>query len=280
MASCELLICHDLFPSETARVADIVFPAAAFLEKDGTFVNFDRRFQRVRPAVAPPAGAWTDFDIISSVARAMGVELGCATPSEAMDECARLAPLFAGISHRRLDREGPLHWPCPDRNQSGQATLYLEGFATGDGRAHLAPVPYLAPGEAIDADYPYVLVTGRRLAHYNTGSMTRRTPDIDLSPRESVDLHPQDAATMGVRTGDTVEVRSRRGAVRLTATVTDETAPGTAFCDFHFPHAPVNALTSARTDEDTGCPSTRSPRWRSARLLDSRVVIVQRPTGS
>nr|WP_269778337.1 formate dehydrogenase subunit alpha [Rhodococcus rhodochrous] len=254
LASCELLICHDLFPSETARVADIVFPAAAFLEKDGTFVNFDRRFQRVRPAVAPPAGAWTDFDIISSVARAMGVELGCATPSEAMDECARLAPLFAGISHRRLDREGPLHWPCPDCGQPGQATLYLEGFATGDGRAHLAALPYLAPGEAIDADYPYVLVTGRRLAHYNTGSMTRRTPDIDLGPRESVDLHPRDAATMGVRTGDTVEVRSRRGAVRLTATVTDETAPGTAFCDFHFPHAPVNALTSARTDEDTGCP--------------------------
>lgn len=254
LASCELLICHDLFPSETARVADIVFPAASFLEKDGTFVNFDRRFQRVRPAVAPPAGVRTDFDIIAGVARAMGADLGCVTPSDAMDECARVAPMFAGISHRRLDLAGPLHWPCPDRGKPGQAVLYLERFATGDGRAHLAARPYLPPGEAPDADYPFVLVTGRRLTHYNTGSMTRRTPDIDLTPRESLDLHPHDAAAMGVQTGGTVEVRSRRGTVCLTVTVTDDTAPGTAFCDFHFPHAPVNTLTSARTDEDTGCP--------------------------
>lgn len=252
--SCELVICHDLFRSATADVADIVFPAAAALEKDGTFVNFDRRFQRVRTALAPPKSARTDFDIIRHLATAMGVDLRCATPSEAMDECARVVPMFAGVSHRRLDSGGPLHWPCPDPESPGQPTLYLDRFATDDGRAHLGACPYLPPGESADSDYPYILITGRRLMHYNTGSMTRRTPNIDLTPRETLDLNPHDAVPMGVRAGDTIEVRSRRGSVHLIAALTADVAIGTVFCAFHFPDARVNALTSAHTDESTDCP--------------------------
>ncbi|HSO90048.1 MAG TPA: molybdopterin-dependent oxidoreductase, partial [Arthrobacter sp.] len=143
LAACPLVICNDLFLSPTAAAADVVFPVAAWLEKDGTFVNFDRRFQRVREAVAPPGGARTDFAVLAGVAARMGADLGCATPAEAMAECATVAPLFGGISHPRLDQDGPLHWPCVSAESPGTPRLYQDRFATPDGLAHLAARPYL-----------------------------------------------------------------------------------------------------------------------------------------
>ncbi|MGO4426811.1 molybdopterin oxidoreductase family protein, partial [Streptomyces sp. MCAF7] len=119
--TCPLVICNELFLSETARHADIVLPAASWLEKEGTFVNFDRRFQRVRPAVPPPGEARTDFEIVHAVATAMGTALGCPTPAEALAECGRVAPVFAGLSHGRLDRDGAIPWPCPDPDRAGEA---------------------------------------------------------------------------------------------------------------------------------------------------------------
>lgn len=254
LRACEFVISQDLFLSRTAEQADVVLPAAAFLEKDGTFVNFERRFQRVRPAVAPPAGARTDFDILHAVAAALGADLGCPTPAAAMAECASLAPSFGGITHDRLDAEGPLQWPCPDRAHPGSPTLYLDRFATPDGRAALAALPYLPPGEAPDREFPFVLVTGRRLAHYNSGSMTRRTPNAELSSAETLDLAPSDAAALGLTAGDPVEIRSRRGRLVLPVRPTEEVAPGQVFTAFHFPDAPVNELTSGHGDATTGCP--------------------------
>ena len=254
LRACELVVVHDLFLSATAEYADVVFPAASFLEKDGTFVNFDRRVQRVRPAAEPPGSARTDFEILHRVAHAMGAPLGCASPAEAFTECARLTPSFAGMSHDCLDRDGPLHWPCRDARDPGQAVLYLDRFATPDGRAELAARPYLPSGERPDARFPYVLVTGRRLVHYNTGSMTRRTPDTELLPAETLDIHPRDAFRLGIADGHPVEVTSRRGTMRLSARVTDEVGPGELFTAFHFPDAPANRLTSAHTDTVTGCP--------------------------
>ena len=160
--ACELVISQEIFLSRTAELADVVLPGASYLEKDGTFCNFDRRFQRVRPALAPPGQARTDFDVILSVADVLGVDLGLRTSADAMRECASLAPLYAGISHERLDREGALHWPCRSADEPGEATLYLDRFATPNGRAQLAAVEYLPPGEEPDAQYPYVLITGRR----------------------------------------------------------------------------------------------------------------------
>ncbi|MGH3390682.1 MAG: molybdopterin-dependent oxidoreductase, partial [Actinomadura sp.] len=156
LEACELVVCHDLFLSRTAEHADVVFPAASFLEKDGTFVNFDRRFQRVRSALPPPGDAKTDFEILHLLATAMGADLGCPTPAAALDECAALSPLFAGISHARLDRDGPLHWPCRGPQDPDEAVLYLDRFATADGRAALAARPYLPPGEEPDSRFPYV----------------------------------------------------------------------------------------------------------------------------
>ncbi|MGW3401417.1 formate dehydrogenase subunit alpha [Streptomyces zhihengii] len=252
--ACPLVVVDELFAGETASHADVVLPVASWLEKDGTFVNFDRRFQRVRTAVGPPGGARTDFAVVHAVAAAMGADLGCRTPAAALAECGRLAPDFAGISHERLDREGALHWPCPSPDAPGEATLYAGTFATSDGRAHLAAPPYLPPGEEPDADYPLLLVTGRRWAHYNSGSMTRRGANLGLDPQGHLDLHPEDAARHGVRDGAPVVVDSRHGQARLTARVGGDLAPGQVFCAFHFPDEHVNSLTSGHADTATSCP--------------------------
>ncbi|WP_115787644.1 formate dehydrogenase subunit alpha [Arthrobacter silvisoli] len=251
--ACPLVICNDMFLSPTAKAADVVFPVAAWPEKDGTFTNFDRRIQRVRPAVPAPEGTRSDFDILQGVAAAMGSPLGCPTPSEALAECAALAPLFGGIGHDRLDREGALHWPC-HTGSPGTPRLYTKRFATPDGRARFAARPYLPPGEEPGPEYPFLLITGRRAEHYNTGSMTRDTPNISLLPRETLDLAPQDAAAMRITTGDLIQVTSRRGRTVLPANITDDIQPGQLFTAIHFPDAAVNSLTSQHEDEATGCP--------------------------
>jgi formate dehydrogenase major subunit len=252
--ACELVISQEIFLSETARLADVVLPAASFLEKDGTFVNFDRRFQRVRPALPPPGEARSDFDILVAVADAMGADLGIRTPSAAMTECATVAPLFAGISHERLDRDGALHWPCRSADDPGAARLYDTGFETPSGRAQLAAVDWLPPGEEPDAEFPYTLITGRRLTHYNSGTMTRRTPNLDLVSHEVLDLHPDDLARLRLRDGDEAEVVSRRGRVVAHVHACEDLVPGQAFLAFHFPEVAANVLTSEVVDTITSCP--------------------------
>lgn len=265
LEACPLVVCNELFLSETARRADVVLPVASWLEKDGTFVNFDRRFQRVRAALAPPAGVMTDFEVVHALAARLGVDLGCPTPAQALAECGRVAPLFAGLSHDRLDREGAIAWPCPDPDGPGEATLYRERFATPDGLAHLSAAPYLPPGEQPDDDYPLILVTGRRWAHYNSGSMTRRTGNLLLDPVDRLDLHPADAARYGLRDGDPVTVESRHGRARLVARIGEDTVSGQVFCAFHFPSSGVNALTSDRADTVTSCPEYKVTAVRLAR---------------
>ncbi|MEU1230558.1 molybdopterin dinucleotide binding domain-containing protein [Streptomyces sp. NPDC005828] len=241
----------------TARHADVVLPVASWLEKDGTFINFDRRFQRVRAAVRPPGTARTDFEVVHAVATATGADLGCPTPADALAECGRVAPVFAGLSHARLDREGAVPWPCPSPDRPGEATLYAREFATPDGRAHLSAAPYLPPGEEPDADHPLLLVTGRRWAHCNSGSMTRRGGNLLLDTRGRLDLHPEDAARHGVRDGAPVVVDSRHGQARLIARVGADLAPGQVFCAFHFPDEGVNSLTSEHADAVTSCPECK-----------------------
>jgi formate dehydrogenase major subunit len=254
MQACELVISQEIFLSETAALADVVLPGASFLEKDGTFVNFDRRFQRVRPALSPPGQARTDFEVVHAVAAALGADLGCRTPAQAMAECAQVAPLFAGISHERLDCEGALHWPCRTNTDPGEPHLYRKQFATANGRARLAARPWLPPGEQPDTEYPFVLVTGRRLVHYNAGTMTRRTPNLALQPAETLDIHPDDAARLRIADGDTVQVTSRRASITAPARLTDDVAPGQLFMAFHFSDTPANLLTSGHGDEVTSCP--------------------------
>jgi formate dehydrogenase alpha subunit len=264
--ACELVVSQEIFLSETARLADVVLPAASFLEKEGTFTNFDRRVQRVRPALRPPGEARPDFEIIRGIAAALGAEIGCPTPAEAFAEMASLTPTFAGISHERLDSEGTLAWPCRDGSEPGQRRLYEDGFATPSGKARLAAIPYASPGEEADAEYPFLLITGRRLEHYNSGTMTRRTADLELVREELLEVHPDDAAQLGVADRDRVTVTSKRGSVDVKANVTHRVSPGQAFMAFHFPEALANRLTSQASDETTSCPEYKVSAVRIERV--------------
>jgi len=250
--SLELLVCQDIFENETTRHADVILPASSFLEKHGTFTNAERRLQLVEPAIEPPGGARTDFDILTEVSRALGHDMDLAGPQDAMAEIAALTPHFAGVTYERLGRGG-LQWPVA---QDGTDTpiLHEREFALPGGRARFAAHRYKEPGEEADADFPLILVTGRRLWHYNAGTMTRRTGNLELLDHDRLEIHPRDADAIGVRDGERVEVRSRVGRIELPAHVTNRIEPGNVFTAFHFPEVRTNLLVGSSADEVTACP--------------------------
>ena len=212
LESLDFLVCQDIFETETTKFADVILPASSFLEKTGTFTNAERRLQMVEAANEPPGAAKTDFEIITTVSKALGHDMGYETPSDVMDEIAEMTPRYAGISHERIGRGG-LQWPvAPDGTDT--PILYEEHFETEGGRAHFAPLPYKPPGDQADDEFPLILVTGRRLEHYNAGTMTRRTDNLELMSADWLEMHPDDAAALGLADGETVTVRSRRGQIR------------------------------------------------------------------
>jgi formate dehydrogenase major subunit len=252
LESLDFLVCQDIFETETTKYADVILPASSFLEKSGTFTNAERRVQLVAAAIDPPGEARTDFEIIKTVSGALGHEIAWETPAEAMDEIAALTPDWAGISHERLGRHG-LQWPvAPDGTDA--PILYEREFSLPGGRAHFAALPYKAPGDAADDEFPLILVTGRRLQHYNAGTMTRRTGNVELMDADVLEIHPDDAARLWISDGDRISVRSRVGRIELPAQVTERIEPGHVFTTFHFPETRTNLLVGASHDVNTSCP--------------------------
>jgi len=252
LESLEFLVCQDIFETETTKFADVILPASAFLEKAGTFINAERRFQLVAPALDPPGSAKTDFEILTSMSRALGHEMGWATPSECMDEIAALTPEYGGVSHERIGRRG-LQWPVA-ADGTDSPILYEHEFRLPGGRARFAALPYKAPGDSVDSEFPIILITGRRLQHYNAGTMTRRTLNLELLDGDWLEIHPDDAARLWVETGDRVSVRSRVGRIETVARVTDRIEPGHVFTAFHFPEIRTNLLIGQSADVNTSCP--------------------------
>ncbi len=256
----DFLVVQEMFLSETARYADLILPAAGSLEQEGTFTNGERRIQLVRPAVPPPGEARPDWSVIRDVAAAMGVPSPYDSPAEVMDEIAQVAPrLFGGVSYQRLEGDG-LQWPCPADDHPGTATLHAGGFLRGKGR--LAAIPYRPSPEAAIEGYPYTLVTGRVLQHYNVGTMTRRTPNRQLVSADVLEIHPYDAAREGLEDGSEIIVESRWGSVRLTARRSTRVAPGTLFLSFHFPETHANRLIGPHLDPDSKCPDYKETAVR------------------
>jgi predicted molibdopterin-dependent oxidoreductase YjgC len=252
LESLEFLVCQDIFETETTKYADVILPASSFLEKSGTFTNAERRIQLVAPAIDPPGEAKTDFEIITTISRAFGHEMGLASPAEAMDEVAALTPHFAGVSHRRIGRRGLL-WPvAPDGTDA--PILYNEQFDLPGGLGRFGAIPYKEPGDAADAEFPLILVTGRRLQHYNAGTMTRRTANLQLLDHDWLEIHPDDAARLSVLDRQRVSVRSRVGQIKIEARVTDRIEPGHVFTAFHFPEVRTNLLIGSSADVNTSCP--------------------------
>jgi len=252
LESLDFLVCQDIFETETTKYADVILPASSFLEKTGTFTNAERRVQLVEAANDPPGSAKTDFEILTTVSRALGHEMGYETPADVMDEIADTTPRYAGIRHERLGRRG-LQWPvAPDGADT--PILYEHEFELPGGKASFAALPYKPPGDAADEDFPLILVTGRRLEHYNAGTMTRRTGNLTLMSSDSLEVHPDDAATLGLVAGETVTLRSRRGQIQLPVQITTRIEPGHVFTAFHFPEVRTNLLIGPSADVNTSCP--------------------------
>lgn len=242
----DFLVVQDIFLSETAALAEVVLPAAAFAEKDGTFTNTERRVQRVRKAVPPPGEARPDWEIICDLSTRMGRPMSYPDPAAIQDEIAGLTPSYGGITYPRLERGG-LQWPCPGPDHPGTPILHRDKFARGRGKFH--PVEFLPSKELPDEEYPFLLSTGRILEHFHTGTMTRRSEVLDtLVSVGTIEVNPGDAARLGLADGDPVRVTSRRGQIEIGAHLSPRVAPGTVFLAFHYREAPANRLTIAALD--------------------------------
>jgi predicted molibdopterin-dependent oxidoreductase YjgC len=254
----DFLVVQDIFMTETARLADVILPAATFAEKDGTFVNSDRRVLRVRKAVDSPGEAREDLAILQELARRMGRPIGSyRDAAEVFDEIARVAPIMAGIDYSRIEQEG-IQWPCPTRDHPGTGTLFLDRFNTPDGLARLNPVDYEPQSEQTDRDYPFLLNTGRILYQYHSSTMSRRSPAlVEFANEAHVLMYPSDAARLGLHDGQTVTITSRRGSIHAVLRPSNSVAAGELFMPFHYPEAPVNVLTRDELD-----PYSRIPPFK------------------
>ena len=242
VAALDFLALQDIFLNETAEYADVVLPAAASVEKDGTFTSTERRVQRVRKAFDPPGDARPDWAILCDLARRLGATgWDYPDPAAIMDEIAAVTPIYGGITYDRLDGDG-LQWPCPSPDHPGTPILHTKTFSRGRGRFN--PVHHQPSVELPDDEYPFMLTTGRVLQHWHTGTMTRRVGGLDfLAPEERVEVNPQDAARLGIADGDWIRISSRRGSVVARARVFERTLPGLVFMTFHFIEALGNELT-------------------------------------
>jgi formate dehydrogenase (NADP+) alpha subunit len=248
----DFLVVQDIFPTETTAYADVILPGTALAEKNGTFVNSDRRVSRVRRAVDPPGEARQDWKILWQVAQRMGRPMrSYENESQIFDEIAAVAPFMGGISYGRIDHEG-IQWPCPTKDHPGSATLFLDRFNTISGRAVLHPVAYVPQTETTDADYPFLLNTGRILYQYHTCTMSRRNTALtDYANQSYVLMHPDDVRKLNLKNGERVAVASRQGEITTRLKTSPEVLPGELFMPFHFSESPVNMLTRDVLDPDS-----------------------------
>jgi formate dehydrogenase alpha subunit len=274
---CEFLVVQDIFPTETAQLADVVLPGTTFAEKDGTFTGTDRRIQLVRQAIPPLGDARADWAIIADLAQRMadsrfsnsesrfaGWQYN--SPAQIMDEVAALTPIYGGVNYQRLERGGFVQWPVPTADHPGTPYLHKGKFSRGLG--HFVAVPFKEPAEAPDDEYPLTLTTGRIMFHYHTGSMTRRSEKLDQEvPEGYIEISPEDADRLGLGKSEPVRVVSRRGEIETKAWITRRVPPGTVFIPFHFAESAANVLTNPVVD-----PVAKIPEYKVAAVRVEKVA--------
>ncbi len=278
----DFLLVQDIYRTQTAELADVVLPAAAaWCESEGTVTNSERRVQRVRQALPPPAGARDDMWIVQELARRLGHAWSFGeTPRElaenAWNELRALSPMHAGMSYARLEAAGGLRWPCLDESDPGATFLHGRLWERDpDKRGRPAPFSVLQhepPVDALDADFPIRLTTGRRLSDYNTGVQSGGFSS-PLRVGECIELSPEDARELGLREGDPARVSSRRGAVEAPVRIDPGLRPGLAFMTFHFPdEVDVNRLTIDAWDPKSGTAEFKATAVRVEKLVRADVV--------
>jgi formate dehydrogenase major subunit len=250
LAAMECVVVHDLFLNETANYAHVFLPGATFLEKDGTFINAERRINRVRKVMAPRAGLG-DWEATQAIANAMGYKMDYSSPAEIMAEIARTTPTFAGVSYEKLD-QGAVQWPCNDAAPDGTPIMHIDHFVRGKG--NFVITEYVPTDEKVGPRFPLLLTTGRILSQYNVGAQTRRTANVVWHAEDVLEIHPHDAEERGVKDGDWVRLRSRAGETTLRAAVTERVAPGVVYTTFHHPVTQANVVTTEYSDWATNCP--------------------------
>ncbi len=269
LEQCDFIALQEIFPSETSPYADVLLPGVSFAEKTGTFTNTERRVQMVRQAIEPLGEARADWRIIADLAKRVlagggrkiegGTHAGWdyADTAQVMAEIAALTPSYAGVSHERLERGDRLQWPIKDAQHPGTPILHVGQFTRGKGK--FAPIEHIPPAELPDAEYPFVLNTGRVLYHWHGGELTRRAKGLmEIYSHPRVEVNPEDAARLGLDGKPRVRVTSRRGSIEVEAWVTDRVPPGMLFGNFHFPgNQNVNQLTIAALD-----PVAKIPEYK------------------
>ena len=242
----ELLVVLDIFLTDTAELAHVVLPGVSYAEKDGTFSNTERNVLRIRKAIEPVGDSRPDWEIICDLSTRFGLPMSYESPSEIFDEIAKVTPSYGGLSYERLENGG-IPWPCPTADHPGTPILHTERFTRGKGLFHA--LEYRAPDELVDEEFPFQLTTGRFFPHYHTGTMTRNSPTLhNEMPEGHVELHPEDAADLGVQNGEFIKIISRRGEVVTKALLTTDVARSTVFMTFHFMEANANVLTNPALD--------------------------------
>jgi formate dehydrogenase major subunit len=249
MASLDHLVVQDIFLTETAYLADVVLAATAWPEKVGTVTNTDRMVQLGRKAIEPPGDAKEDFWILNELSRRVGVDWYYEHPREVFNEMRTCMDSIAGITWDRLERESSVTYPCVKEGDPGDPVVFIENFPTESGRAKFVPADLISAAERPDTEYPLVLITGRQLEHWHTGSMTRRSLALDsIEPEPVASVHPLDLEAMGVLPAGIITIESRRGRISLYARADDGMPRGTVFVPFCYYEAAANLLTNPALD--------------------------------
>jgi formate dehydrogenase major subunit len=273
----DFLAVQDIFLTDTAKHADVVLPATASLESNGTYTGSSRHVQLVKRAVDPVGNAKPDWKITQELSHRFGYEWDFSHPSEIMDEIADLTPIYGGISHERLEEtvdEGGLQWPVWDEDHPGSPYLYEEQFQTSDGLAHMHPANTVEPGETPDEDYPLVMTSGRVLYQYHTGTMTFRDEGaMSYTDRSFVEIHPDTAEEYGISNEDMLDITSRHGETQAMAQITTRPSTGEVFIPMHFLDGGANNLTK---EEPLDGPS-RAPEYK---VTDVQVSVAESDVGA
>jgi formate dehydrogenase major subunit len=269
----EFFVVCDIFPTITTPYADVIFPDTSWSEEDGTFSNTERRVQRVRKALTPPGEARSHWWVMQELAKRLGKDLGFTSANAVWEDMRKTATSLAGITWERIEKVG-LQWPCPTLEHPGTGFLHRDGKFTR-GKGLFAVTKWIPQAEPPDAEYPIVLSTGRRLWHYHSGTQTRNCVGFEnIFGEELLEISPQDAAKLGISNGDVVKATSRRGSITLKAWVTERSAPGVAWCAFHFAEACANVLTIDRFDSVTETAEYKACAIKIAKVSDGKPMGV------
>ncbi len=247
----DCLIVQDLFLNETARFAHVFLPGTSFLEKDGTFINAERRINRVRPAITSPTGM-AEWQVTAGLSTAMGYPMQYDSAAQIMDEIARLSPTMSAVSFAMLDEKGSVQWPCTKDAPEGTPVMHEHEFVRGKGLFVLTE--FTPTEERANRKFPLLLTTGRLLSQYNVGQQTRRTENQRWAARDELEIHRADADMRGIRTGDLVAIQSRMGETTLRARISERVQPGVVYTTFHHPESGANVVTTELSDWATSCP--------------------------